>query len=129
MSSPPLSGLISYFDSSSNPIDIISAVSDSIQCTNTTNNNYFGRYFYLGNLLIQFADNTTIPGNDNTGYYYLYFPIEFSTTPYLVLVCALKDSTDNNNIYATVISQNSTSFGFHIGNNAGAVAWLAIGPR
>lgn len=127
--SPPLSGFISYFDSSSNSIDILSTISDSILCTNTTNNNYYGRYFYLGNLLIQFADNTTFPGNDNTDNYTLNFPIEFSSTPYLVLVCPIKDNTDNTNIYTTVLSQSTTGFGIHIGNNAGAFAWFAIGPR
>jgi hypothetical protein len=129
MSSPPLSGFISYFDSSSNSIDILSSISDSILCTNTTNNNYYGRYFYLGNLLIQFADNTTFPGNDNTGNYTLNFPIAFSSTPYLVLVCAIKNGSNNYNIYTTVLSQNSTSFQIHIGNDDGAFAWFAIGPR
>lgn len=124
------------------PLDIMSNVSDVItlnvrsgSSTGTPLSNYYGRYVYIGNLLIQFSDlrenviNNNVPAAHN-GTFYVQFPISFSGRPYLVIPCIMNDSAsrtgvmDINSTYYTnascIIKTNDESV---------AIGFLAIGPR
>ena len=139
------SGFISTFSNTINSTDIITTVSTVTGLsyilpqggTLTPGGSYYGRYFCLGNLLIQFIDSYQAgsPGIFGVGYNYtMYFPIEYTSLPYTVIVTPFNpnpstSTSSDNNIFTTLTSFTNDTFTFHIGNNDGAISFLAIGPR
>lgn len=113
-------------------IDIMSTVSGPIPLTAYSSSSdyyhtFYGRYFYLGNLLIQFSDisqgNLPTPGSGKT--VTTTFPIPFSAPPYTVLLTAKGAKT-----YYVLFDTTSTNFeAKNEGDNAASFAFLAIGPR
>ena len=124
---PNFSNFISNFTDLSN-IDIVSTVSPRIGIyTNLSLNTYYGRYFCIGNLLIQFNDNAPFPNQVNDSYEIL-FPKSYDSNPYTVMLTA--DNNGNNNpVTATLKSFTNTSFTFRTDTNSGWVNFVAIGPR
>lgn len=126
------SNFLSNFNISSGAlIDILSTVSGPIPLTASSSSTdfyytFYGRYFYLGNLLIQFSDisqgNLPTPGSGKT--VTTTFPIPFSAPPYTVLLTA-KAKT-----YYALLNTTSTTFeAKNEGSDAAAFVFLAIGPR
>lgn len=107
--------------------NVVSQQSPTIQCL------YYGRYFCLGDMLIQYIDlsngNYPATGQASNLGWTMYYPYPYDTTPYTVMLTPFNPAGNNNNIVTTITSINNTSFVFHIGNQAGCVAFLAIGPR
>lgn len=124
MSTPNFSNFISNFSGSSD-IDIVSSVSDQ----KTLVGNTVGRYFCIGDLLIQFSANTQVLSNQSTGPYTLPFPYTYDSNPYTVMLTATRNSNDNNSVIATLQSFDASGFTFSISNNKGWVNFIAIGPR
>ena len=127
MSTPPnFSNFISNFTDLSN-IDIVSSVSGQFPLVSNppTTIEITGRYFFIGNLLIQFSSNTI--SNQTTGSYTIPFPISYDTTPYTVMLTATRD--DNSPVIVVLKSFNTTSFEFAISDNGGWCTFIAIGPR
>lgn len=125
------SGFLSNFvstDSTINGInDILSNVSPSIE-TGVTG--YYGRYFYLGDLLIQFSSGLNTTTKLSTGENTLSFPISFSNTPYCVLVSPNNATgTGSNDPAIVVTSFTSNVFTVNIAGNNTNVSFIAIGPR
>jgi hypothetical protein len=117
-----------------NSVDILSSVSAAIELIITNNSNsytgYYGRYFYLGNFLIQFTDmygGTTLPtdkfGNNTTINFPIAFPVD--TKPYTIIPYSI----NSGNTPLTILSATNVSFIVGISNNSCAVGFLAIGPR
>ena len=129
------SDILSLFGGSNN-IDILSTVSDAVILTgNGTggDDKYKGRYFYLGNLLIQFSDfsghlpnsvNKTSGGSDVS----IKFPIAYVSKPFSVILTPTK-SGDSDNFYITLREISKTGFKYSIGQNSGNTGFIAIGPR
>lgn len=123
------SGFLSSFGTSI-PTDIISSVSAPVLLSwngVTGNGNYWGRYFYLGNLLVQFSDTNTngSPTQGTSGQATLSFPIPFSSEPYVVNISPYI----SNNTPSSVYSSTATSFTYNVSNNTGIISFIAIGPR
>ena len=135
MTTPNYSGFLSKFFSttgtSGNYTDILSTiVSIDTQQTQPDGTGVVpnqGCYFYLGNLLIQFSNGTTISRTSGTGYYQ-YYPIPFNTIPYVVLLSA---TSPNSSSICTLLEDNYTTHYFHfrIGNSDGNIMYIAIGER
>jgi hypothetical protein len=112
-------------------LDILSSVSSSILIDTTSSGTYYARYFYIGNLLIQFSDfSSGIPptygsSTENT----LTFPIAYDTTPYTVILTPSSSAGSSWNIYISLIEITNLNFRFHVGNNDGTTGFIAIGPR
>lgn len=126
------SNFLSNFAGSITPsIDILTSVSNAVELTTTAGGGpYYGRYFCLGNLLIQFIDlSTNEPGTTSQNTFTMSFPIAYEESPYTVIITPFNKSGNNNNIFTTLISYTLTNFTFHVGNNNGAIQFLAIGPR
>jgi len=132
------SNFSSNFSNTTSYIDILSSRSDSINIlvtsqsggTTTTYTNYYARYFYLGNLLIQFSDiangiPTEIPKQATAT---IYFPISFSGKPYCVMLTS-GQSDGGGNSPATLNTINNNRFTCNIGNNDASILFFAIGPR
>jgi len=93
---------------------------------------YHGRYFYLGNLLIQFSDfpTGTFPASTAAGNSYtMNYPISYDVMPYSVMVCGVKQETNNFPVSITLRSFTSASFYFEISTDAGGVSFFVIGQR
>ena len=141
MTTPNFSGFLSLFtNTTSTNDDILSDVSNQITLisSGTTLNGvkgpYYGRYFYVGNLLIQFSDfSTSYPPPSNVtsggGSATINFPIAFSSKPYAVILTPTNNSGSNLNTYITLTSYTASSFSFHIGNDNGSTGFIAIGHR
>jgi hypothetical protein len=126
-------------------IDIMSTVSDKSELvfSDGTGGPYYGRYFCVGDLLIQFsslAGQTTYPSqlelSNNGTIYTLSFPREYDTTPYIVMPFPIRlgyqpgTVTDNNWGAVTTLSYiTPTNFSFRLSDYAAGVGFLAIGPR
>ena len=125
---PNFSNFISNFTDLSN-IDIVSTVSPRIGIyTNLSLNTYYGRYFCIGNLLIQFNDNTPFPNQVNNNSYQILFPKSYDSNPYTVMLTA-NNNGNNNPVTVTLQSFTKTSFTFRTDTNSGWVNFIAIGPR
>lgn len=136
MSTPNFSNFISNFSGSSN-IDIVSSVSDNIDLINGTSL-YQGRYFCIGNLLIQFSDFSNLNGVSlyefsTSGTHTIDFPYQYDNYPYTVILSGFNttnnNTTNNNNVTVTLNSYTDTSFTFRVNSNSGGMSFLAIGPR
>ena len=125
------SNFTSNFNNTTGIFDILSSVSGSISLSkNIADGPYNGRYFYLGNLLIQFSDiNAGFPSTSAAGSgYNINFPRSFGGTPYSVALYPISHlSGANSNIALT--DCNSTTFTFSISGARAAVGFIAIGPR
>lgn len=113
--------------------DILKSVSNSVILYNNMNGGgtYYGRYFILGNLLIQFSDfsNDNITGSSTQTSFTMFYPTAYDTTPYCVILTPMKKENQNFPCNITLISFNQTSFNFHISTNNGEVSFFVIGPR
>ena len=111
-------------DSSSNAqlTDILSNVSDSVPSLDSSqeSTNYYGRYFCLGNFLIQFNDAPSSTGYAGGGDTSLTFPYPYDDIPYSVVTT----NNSNNNL-----GFNKTSITLSTGNFDSSFNFLAIGPR
>ena len=135
MTTPTFSGFLSNFASTTGTsgtyTDILStfgqAATSQTQPDGTGVVPNQGCYFYLGNLLIQFSNGTTISRTSGTGYYQ-YYPIPFNTIPYVVLLSA---TSPNSSSICTLLEDNYTTHYFHfrIGNSDGNIMYIAIGER
>lgn len=124
------------------PLDLMSNVSDVVtlniresSSTGTPLSNYYGRYVYIGNLLIQFSDlrENTLRNNvpvAHNGTFYVQFPIPFSETPYLVIPFIVNASAGRIGV-TDINSTNYTNSSCYIktNDNSVAIGFLAIGPR
>jgi hypothetical protein len=139
------SGFLSPFTSTyggpSPPYDILSTASLSQELlvvyynSTTSLTGYYGRYFYVGDLLIQFSDFSvsTIPEQANINEEILItFPITYSSNPYSVVVYAYNPTTGTTaagNSPVTLNGINTVNFSIAISNNNSAFGFFAIGPR
>jgi len=103
--------------------------------TGTEGGTYNGRYFCIGNLLIQFSDFSSSgppsrPVTSNGGFHTINFPYAYDTNtkPYAVILTPTKFA-DHDNMYITLQGYSVTSFNFHLGNNSGNTGFIAIGPK
>jgi hypothetical protein len=120
------SGFLTNFEGSTGFMDMLSTATTSIPVVQSGGVTGYARYFYLGNLLIQFSDGIVGERGQGTSYTQPY-PTTFSSAPYTVLISYT--NTNNNSGYATLESTGSTGFEFRVGGNNGNVTWMAIGPR
>lgn len=138
------SNFLSNFNNTSFTTDILSTLStpatnESINLSGTSKATTYTRYFYLGNLLIQFSDFSSsystnyLVTNSQGQTYSMNFPIAFSGEPYVVIVTPWTSSSWGNdhgyNIFTSLVSYSATGFNVYIGNNYGNFTFLAIGPR
>ena len=128
MSTLNFSNFIAKFTDSSN-IDIVSSVPNEVSLASlpSITPQVSGRYFCIGDLLIQFNTNS-IPNNQNTGSYQLDFPISYDDTPYTVMLTGTRQN-NNDQVITTLNSFTTSRFTFSIKNNNGWVNFIAIGPR
>lgn len=85
------------------------------------------KYFYLGNLLIQFTSGIN-NANLNTGNYFLNYGINYSTaTPYFILLTAVDTNTGGTGS-VTLNSLNASTFYFSTTGGVSLTA-LVIGPK
>ena len=110
-------------------VDLISSVSDKepLVPSPSLDIQQHGRYFCIGDLLIQFSANTTLIANQGTIEYTLPFPIPYDSEPYTIMLTGT--NTDGNRVNATLKSFNKASFTFSISGSNGWVNFVAIGPR
>lgn len=127
MTTPSKSNFKTNFSGTTSNIDMLSSTSVNISHNNTvTNITMSGRYFYLGNLLIQFT-TTTIPNNsDSKSTYDSTFPIAYDATPYMVLTTPLSSGGNTN---VTVKSWNTSTVTISPGVNDSIAMFMVIGPR
>lgn len=127
MSTPNFSNFISNFTNLSN-IDIISSVSGQVTlvANPSTTVQVVGRYFCIGDLLIQFSSNMLSTNQDETTYT-LPFPYPYDATPYTVMLTPT--NVGGNRVNVTLQSFDQSSFVFNISNNKGWANFVAIGPR
>lgn len=124
------SGFLTNFTNSIGLIDMLSTESVKTSVIQSDGVTGYARYFYLGNLLIQFSDVSggPIPSRGSGSSIYTQpYPTAFSSNPYTVLISYT--NTGGNNGYASLRSTGSTGFDFTIGSNNGNITWMAIGPR
>lgn len=126
------SNLLSNFSGPLNTSDVLTQVSAPVSLTvnPSASSTYYGRYFVIGNLLIQFSSiDQGFPGQFNEATTYtLYYPLSYASTPYSI---SLTGTTTGGNFPAsitlqTVASDNCT---FRVSNNNGGVTFFVIGPR
>jgi|688.fasta_scaffold75736_4 hypothetical protein len=127
------SNFLSNFTNSISSIDILSTVSTPATSVSGWPSTYNARYFYLGDLLIQFSDFSegfaaNEFANSKGQAYSVDFPIAFSSNPYVILVSPTVGNS-NNYVFTTLTAYSATGFGIYIGNNTGTFSYLAIGPR
>jgi hypothetical protein len=138
-----ISNFSSNFSENSSYLDILSSSSSSVALTGTpvgpSSAPYsygHGRYFYIGNLLIQFTDYPS------SGFFYVLpndtaitidFPIAFSGVPYSVVPYSIIPPTQANpapgNAPITLNSAINSNFSISIASNPSCVGFIAIGPR
>jgi len=130
------SNYITNFNGSASFIDIISSLSSQIEYVYTVNgtvyqdSGHYARYFYLGNLLIQFSDISPYAygaATPNKGNITINFPINFSSTPYYIGVTPFSSNTANSPL--TITYFNNVGFSVAVSNNNTYVTFIAIGPR
>jgi hypothetical protein len=144
------SNFISKFNASSNNmdasnIDLMTTVSNSVKLIYNDGGGgpYYGRYFCVGNLLVQFSDFSTqaqdpsgITLSNYASFYTLSFPNPYETIPYCVMPYVVRPgyqpgkSTDNNwGAVATLSYMTEQNFSFRLSNYAAGIGFLSIGPR
>ncbi len=127
------SGFTSSFNGTEPVKDIITSVSDSIVLPNNMNGGgtYYGRYFCLGDLLIQFTDFSQgiNPGSSTPNTYFMNYPIPYTTTPYTVIVSPYKKEDQNFPVNMTIVNIYSNLFTFNLSNRNGEIGFIVIGPR
>ena len=131
MSTPNFSNFISNFTDLSN-IDIVSSVSNSVPLIvdPSTDGEVVGKYFCIGNLLIQFSSSGII-SDQGTKSFTVPFPYSYDATPYTIMLTGTRKD-DNNQVIATLQSFDTSGFTFSISsssNSGGWVNFIAIGPR
>ena len=139
MSGPSFSNFISSFtNSQSTSMDILSTVSPAIPVTMTSGGSTSRpiinvRYVVIGNLLIQFSDNSTNqpPGLLNQTGWTVPFPIAYDQTPYAVYVTPFINPGTGNISPSIVTTQawSTTSLAFIVSNNNAFINFIVIGPR
>ena len=97
--------------------------------------NYSGRYFCVGDLLIQFSDFSDIfPTPLVEGDHQLYFPTPYDSNPYTVILTPTKPASSDN-FFVTLKSFTKDEFTYHTGqsgsgtNNPGNTGFFSIGPK
>lgn len=122
------SNFLSDFGGNLSSIDILTSVSSSSKLTTNLLGTYYGRYFEIGNLLIQFTDfSTGFPEISENGFiYYVNFPKAYSSKPYSIMATSCNTG---ESAFLTVTNYSTTSFDVHIGNYPTAVSFIAIGPK
>ena len=129
------SGFLSNFSGTATPnIDIIKNTSPQIGPLTTSLNgggSYYGRYFCLGDLLIQFSDFSSgiSPGSSTQNTFYMEYPLQYDSTPYCVILNSVKQENQNFPCNLTLISFTAIKFTFNISSDNGEVSFLVIGPR
>jgi hypothetical protein len=147
------SNFISKFNASSNNtdssnIDIMTTVSNSIQLQYSNAGNpsiggpYYGRYFCVGNLLVQFSDFSTqaqdpsaISLSSNGPIYILSFPNPYETIPYCVIPYVVRLGYEtvapdfNFGAVATLTYMTEQNFSFRLAAYPAGIGFLSIGPR
>ena len=98
--------------------DIVSSVSGSVVLT--TDVEYCGRYFCLGNLLIQFNDSPNCIETSGSTMPTIMFPYPYDTTPYSVII---------NNYNKTSMTFNNSSISLGDTYDNAYLNFIAIGPR
>jgi hypothetical protein len=126
MSTPNFSNFISNFTDLSS-IDIVSSVSGQ----SAIMMNFNGRYFCIGDLLIQFSDTSDktdgLYSDQSQDEWTVNFPITYDTVPYTVMLTPT--SRNNNRVNVTLKDVTKTEFKFQINNNDGWITFVAIGKR
>lgn len=123
------SNFTSNFSNTTSYLDILSSV--STRRDSSLSPGYYSRYFYLGNLLIQFSDISQY-GIDTTFLKQtsitLDFPVAFSSKPYCVfLTTGMPGTAGNANV--TLNSFTNSTFTCNIAVNNAYILYFAIGPR
>jgi hypothetical protein len=119
------SGFASFFGGDSKT-DILSTVSGKVEIFDFSN---YGRYVYLGNLLIQFSDISSFPTLTGGTEFTFEFPKAYTSTPYCVMVSAAKYEAENSFEFVTLVSFDTKGFTFNIIGDTGNISFVAIGPR
>ena len=132
MTTPNFSGILSAFTqtSCSNAFgtDIMSNVSNVIPLgTSGTQATYFGRYFYLGNLLIQFSDVSYVGTKFSNNTDNFTYPKAFSGNPYLIMATSI--IYDNVSCAMSYGDNPLTQFNIGFNSNSSNFSFLAIGPK
>ena len=129
---PNFSNFISNFTDLSN-IDIVSSVSGQVvlQINPSKTDVFYGRYFCIGDLLIQFSDTSSytdgvFPDQKNA-LYTIDFPYNYDATPYTVML--IPTNINGNTVTATPNTFDKNSFTVLTDTDKGWVNFIAIGPR
>jgi hypothetical protein len=122
-----------------NNFDILSSISGSVPLSVSTGGGavqytgYYGRYFYLGNLLIQFIDlSNSISAQQlptNTNPITITFPTDFSGNPYVCVPFTFYNGSANSASSVNVYSNSNQSFKIYLLTNNNYVGFIAIGQR
>jgi|694.fasta_scaffold87966_5 hypothetical protein len=128
------SNLLSNFSGPLNASDVLTQVSApvtlTITSTTTSSSTYYGRYFVIGNLLIQFSSiDQGFPNQLNQATTYtLTYPFAYTSTPYSI---SLTGTTTGSNYPASITLQTfgNSSCTFRVSNNDGGFTFFVIGPR
>lgn len=123
----------SNFDGSTSDIDILSSISDAISLATNLNGGgtYYGRYFCLGDLLIQFTDYSSyssVASSTQTSFY-INYPHQYDTTPYYASMMPYKSENQNFGAVVNIINFNNVGINFNIHYYNCEVGFLVIGPR
>lgn len=112
-------------------VDLISGVSDKVSLVLEPNLEVqqHGRYFCIGDLLIQFSANTTVINNQNIGEYTVPFPIPYDSEPYTIMLTPTRNGSNNNSVNATLKTFSKSDFSVYISSSGGWTNFVAIGPR
>ena len=111
-------------------VDLISSVSDKKPLTvEDVTVQQHGRYFCIGDLLIQFSANTTVINNQNIGEYTVPFPIPYDSEPYTIMLTPTRNGSNNNSVNATLKTFSKSDFSVYISSSGGWTNFVAIGPR
>jgi hypothetical protein len=125
------SNLLSNFSGPLNTSDVLTQVSAPVTLTiNPGSSTYYGRYFVIGNLLIQFSSiDQGFPNQLNQATTYtLTYPFAYTSTPYSI---SLTGTTTSSNYPASITLQTfgNSSCTFRVSNNDGGFTFFVIGPR
>lgn len=125
------SGFLSNFTGTTSTIDILSdLVTGNDHQIKDSNGNNTGvlinwKYFYLGNLLIQFTNNINNGNLTGNGTYTLRYGLSYSSAPYFISLTPV-DTNNSGPAYVTLNSLTNTDFEFYI-SGGGSLTALVIG--
>lgn len=129
MTTPFKSNFTTNFSGTTSIMDMLSSTSGDIDLSNNLNNiTLKGRYFYLGNLLIQFTSTIIPNNNDSQSLYQVYFPITYDSNnkPYMILTTPLSNGGNTN----VVVNSWTESYAYITpGSNDSFAMFMVIGPR